>query len=86
MVFKFWWCFFVKSLPNHVTMPELSSWSATLASIINKKPTILTKLQPVTITVPSSTNTVIGALIYWVYLWICDSGQSNPPPGVLLPR
>ena len=59
-----------------------------LASIINKKPKILTQRPVATHTVPSGTNTIIGALVYQgipVDLWIRPE-QFHHLPRVLLPR
>ena len=77
-----WWVlnfFFGVSLSNHAAMPKLSNWSASKAwQLLLKKLKLLTKRPPVATTVPSGMNTVIGALIYRVYLRIYDSGLSNP--------
>ena len=51
-----------------------------LASIINKRPNILTKRPLVATTVPYGSNTVIGAfgIPWYTYLRIYDPGPSNP--------
>ena len=70
---------------HYVTMSELSNWSATfhlvsqqsLTRIINNKLKIVIKRPPVATIIPSGMNTVIGALVYRVYLRIFDRGLSN---------
>ena len=59
-----------------------------LASIINKKTQILTKRPPVATTVPSNTNTVIGALVYRATPSDLRSRpkQSHHLSGALFPR
>ena len=61
------WCFW-KSLPNRAAITEPSNWSVrTLASIINKKHTILTKRPPIATTVRSRPEQSLhhpGALLH----------------------
>ena len=67
-----WWflkmcgCFFVESLPNPATMPELSNWSTSKAwqVLSTKKNNILTKRSSVATTISSGINIIIWSLVY----------------------
>ena len=76
-----WWflkfvVFFCGKLTKPCHNAKLVSQQS-LVSIINKTPQILTKQPSVATTVPSGIKTIIGALVYRVYLWIYDPGSSN---------